>query len=87
MAEYYRLKKDYKECLKYLLKTTDQYRDWYYIQTATCNWLIGNKDTALKIYNDLLDENLTSPLKHTEIIDSSTKVELLTTSRTLSIPY
>ena len=55
MAEYYRLKKDYKECLKYLLKTTDQYRDWYYIQTATCNWLIGNKNTALKIYKELLD--------------------------------
>ncbi len=55
MAEYYRLKKNYKECLKYLLKTTDQYRDWYFIHTATCNWLIGNKDTALKIYKDLLE--------------------------------
>ena len=55
-VEYHRLKGDYKESLKFMLKTSSQQNDWYYIHVASCNWLIGNKEIAINTYKELLEK-------------------------------
>ena len=48
---------DYKESLKYMLKTSSKERDYYYIHVAACNWLIGNESIAIDTYENLLKKN------------------------------
>ena len=55
-VEHHRLKGDYKESLKFMLKTSSQQNDWYYIHVASCNWLIGNKEIAINTYKELLEK-------------------------------
>ena len=57
LAEYHRLNGDYKESLKFMLKTSSQARDYYYIHVASCNWLIGNESIAIDTYENLLKKN------------------------------
>ena len=56
LAEYYRLKKDYKEALRYKLKSDHTKHVGDYVYVASCNWLLKNKDVAYKTYQNLLSE-------------------------------
>ena len=56
LAEYYRQKKDYKEALRYKLKSDHTKHVGDYVYVASCNWLLKNKDVAYKTYQKLLSE-------------------------------
>ena len=56
LAEYHRLKKDYKEALRYKLKSDHRKHAGDYVYVASCNWLLNNKNVAFATYEDLLSE-------------------------------
>ena len=54
LSEYYKLQKDYKNALKYRLKSIHREIESDYVFIATCNWLLGNKELAFATYGDLI---------------------------------
>ena len=73
LSEYYKLKKDYKNALRYRLKSIHREIESDYVFIATCNWLLGNKEVAFATYGDLLlkfpDFNITKFRENRHIHD------------------
>ena len=73
LSEYYKLKKDYKNALKYRLKSIHREIESDYVFISTCNWLLGNKELAFATYGDLIlkfpDFNITKFRENRHIHD------------------